>query len=176
MELQFCDADESDPKSYQSKIDVPLSKLNLEPSEPEEIVSSDQVYTDEDLSDDECYDEYDYLPKTKNTKQLDGGDQTDFMVTNLRQCQPSSNRNLKNMNKINVGKYEPTLRSNKAQSRIRDKQDKATTDAVLDHRGLLVINKLVNLQIIEMLNGCISTGKEANVYHAPNPKGMVLLA
>lgn len=50
--------------------------------------------------------------------------------------------------------------------RIKDKADRATVEGVLDPRTMLILYKMVNRGLLESVNGCISTGKEANVYHA----------
>ncbi|CAJ0839178.1 13_t:CDS:10, partial [Entrophospora sp. SA101] len=47
-----------------------------------------------------------------------------------------------------------------------DKSDRATTEQVLDPRTRIILFKLINSNLIYEINGCISTGKEANVYHA----------
>lgn len=49
-----------------------------------------------------------------------------------------------------------------------DKADRATTDQVLDPRTRMILFKMINRGVIHEINGCISTGKEANVYHAFN--------
>ena len=41
----------------------------------------------------------------------------------------------------------------------------------MDPRTRMILFKLLNRQIISEINGCISTGKEANVYHATTPSG-----
>lgn len=48
----------------------------------------------------------------------------------------------------------------------KDKGTRATVENVLDQRTLKFVNKLVHAGIIQQLNGCLSTGKEANVYHS----------
>ncbi|GMM41519.1 protein kinase [Hanseniaspora uvarum] len=48
----------------------------------------------------------------------------------------------------------------------KDKGTRATVENVLDQRTLRFVNKLIYSGIIQQLNGCLSTGKEANVYHA----------
>lgn len=53
----------------------------------------------------------------------------------------------------------------------RDKSDRATTENVLDPRTKLVLFKMLNKGVIARLEGCISTGKEANVYYAPTDEG-----
>ncbi|EIW67707.1 hypothetical protein TREMEDRAFT_21535, partial [Tremella mesenterica DSM 1558] len=49
---------------------------------------------------------------------------------------------------------------------VKDKSDRATQEQVLDGRTRLVLAGLVNRDIIGPFTHCISTGKEANVYHA----------
>ncbi|KIW04621.1 uncharacterized protein PV09_04368 [Verruconis gallopava] len=48
----------------------------------------------------------------------------------------------------------------------RDKSDRATTEQVLDPRTRMLLLQMINRNIVSEINGCISTGKEANVYHA----------
>jgi RIO kinase 1 len=48
----------------------------------------------------------------------------------------------------------------------RDKSDRATTEQVLDPRTRMLLLRMINRNIVSEINGCISTGKEANVYHA----------
>ncbi|AOA63713.1 Serine kinase [Komagataella phaffii CBS 7435] len=50
----------------------------------------------------------------------------------------------------------------------KDKSDRATVENVLDPRTIKFLEKLYRNGTITKLNGCISTGKEANVYHAVN--------
>lgn len=52
---------------------------------------------------------------------------------------------------------------------MRDKQERATVEQVLDPRTRMILFKLVNGGWLHSVNGCVSTGKEANVYHAPGP-------
>uniref|UniRef100_A0A1B0AQM3 Serine/threonine-protein kinase RIO1 n=1 Tax=Glossina palpalis gambiensis TaxID=67801 RepID=A0A1B0AQM3_9MUSC len=82
--------------------------------------------------------------------------------------------------RINVEKYDPsTVMSAQAANRlvnfdrrkddkvkVRDKHDRATAEQVMDPRTRMILFKLLNRGLIEEINGCISTGKEANVYHA----------
>lgn len=50
--------------------------------------------------------------------------------------------------------------------RKKDKSDRATTEQVLDPRTRMILFKLLSTSAILQVNGCVSTGKEANVYHA----------
>jgi RIO kinase 1 len=48
-------------------------------------------------------------------------------------------------------------------------QDRATVEQTLDARTRLVLFKMLNHGLFSTIHGCISTGKEANVYHAVRP-------
>lgn len=50
--------------------------------------------------------------------------------------------------------------------RTADKSDRATSEQVLDPRTRMILLQMINRNIISEVNGCLSTGKEANVYHA----------
>ncbi|RKP37725.1 RIO1 family-domain-containing protein, partial [Dimargaris cristalligena] len=52
-----------------------------------------------------------------------------------------------------------------------DKADRATSEQVLDPRTRIILFKMLNRNFIQEINGCISTGKEANVYHATTDAG-----
>lgn len=51
-------------------------------------------------------------------------------------------------------------------ARDKDKADRATTEQVLDRRTQMILLQLINRNVISEIHGVISTGKEANVYHA----------
>ncbi|KAG8873756.1 protein kinase rio1 [Tulasnella sp. 331] len=65
---------------------------------------------------------------------------------------------------VGVNRKGPSATANK-----KDKADRATIEQVLDPRTRLILLKMVGRGIIFEVNGCISTGKEANVYHAFSP-------
>ena len=50
--------------------------------------------------------------------------------------------------------------------RTTDKSDRATSEQVLDPRTRMILLQMINRNIISEVNGCLSTGKEGNVYHA----------
>lgn len=54
----------------------------------------------------------------------------------------------------------------KSKIRGKDKSDRATVEQVMDPRTRMIIFKMIQRGIVNELNGCISTGKEANVYHS----------
>lgn len=54
----------------------------------------------------------------------------------------------------------------------KDRADRATNEQVLDPRTRMILFKMINRGIIFEVNGCVSTGKEANVYHACTEEGI----
>ncbi|KAF1793097.1 RIO kinase, conserved site [Phytophthora cactorum] len=65
-----------------------------------------------------------------------------------------------------------TLRNEESgRTRHTGRDDRATTEQVLDPRTRMILYKLLNHGIVTEINGCLSTGKEANVYHARLPDG-----
>lgn len=47
-----------------------------------------------------------------------------------------------------------------------DRANRAVAEQVLDPRIRMILLKMINQNVIYQVNGCVSTGKEANVYHA----------
>eukprot|EP00882_Tetradesmus_deserticola_P022535 GHRQ01024452.1.p1 GENE.GHRQ01024452.1~~GHRQ01024452.1.p1 ORF type:complete len:332 (+),score=177.59 GHRQ01024452.1:83-997(+) len=58
-----------------------------------------------------------------------------------------------------------------ARLRAGDKSDRATVEQALDPRTRMVLFKMLNRGVFSEIFGCVSTGKEANVYHACAPDG-----
>ncbi|PUZ52380.1 hypothetical protein GQ55_6G264900 [Panicum hallii var. hallii] len=55
--------------------------------------------------------------------------------------------------------------------RNTEKADRATVEQAIDPRTRMVLFKMLNRGTFSNINGCISTGKEANVYHATKKNG-----
>jgi len=53
----------------------------------------------------------------------------------------------------------------------QDRSDRATSEQVLDPRTRLILFKLLNSGYLSEIDGCLSTGKEANVYYARGKEG-----
>ncbi|KAG6909127.1 hypothetical protein DXG01_001879 [Tephrocybe rancida] len=66
---------------------------------------------------------------------------------------------------VGVNRKGPSAHAN-----AKDKADRATTEQVLDPRTRIILFKMIGRGLINEINGCISTGKEANVYHAVTPE------
>ncbi|KAL6582860.1 hypothetical protein OROMI_004938 [Orobanche minor] len=56
-------------------------------------------------------------------------------------------------------------------TKVRDKADRATVEKAIDTITSHAISKMLNHGIFDYIYGCISTGKEANVYHATKSDG-----
>ncbi|KAI4265532.1 MAG: hypothetical protein L6R38_009351 [Xanthoria sp. 2 TBL-2021] len=65
-----------------------------------------------------------------------------------------------------AGKLKLDDRQTGKHDRVADKSDRATSEQVLDPRTRMILLQMINRNIVSEVNGCISTGKEANVYHA----------
>jgi RIO kinase 1 len=52
-----------------------------------------------------------------------------------------------------------------------DRANRATVEQVLDPRTRMILFKMITQGVIDRVNGCVSTGKEANVYHATTSTG-----
>ncbi|KAG9445978.1 hypothetical protein H6P81_012106 [Aristolochia fimbriata] len=108
-----------------------------------------------------------------------------------RPLQPLSNRNQKLTSRIRAspleeweGRFDVGM-SNSVTTVIRDsvrdmaigrtknteKADRATVEQAIDPRTRMVLFKMLNRGVFSEINGCISTGKEANVYHATKTDG-----
>ncbi|KAI4476526.1 hypothetical protein M0804_013505 [Polistes exclamans] len=68
-------------------------------------------------------------------------------------------------------RVEIDKRFNMDRIRTKDKHDRATVEQVMDARTKMILFKFLNQGIIGEINGCISTEKEANVYHAISKTG-----
>ena len=66
-----------------------------------------------------------------------------------------------------------TRSEKKGEKRVTNigKDDRATSEQVLDPRTRLILFKLLNNGFLEEIDGCLSTGKEANVYYARGGQG-----
>ncbi|XP_031340794.1 serine/threonine-protein kinase RIO1 [Photinus pyralis] len=146
--------------------------------------NEDELYSEdsEDYYDDYFEDE-NYGP-TNATRHISQNSQS--ASSKIESYQPTNNLLRKFTNKINVEKYEGPALPNHAANRLiekqrqnenerirlKDKHDRATAEQVMDPRTRMILFKLLSRNMITEINGCISTGKEANVYHATLKNGI----
>ncbi|KAK5103099.1 Serine/threonine-protein kinase rio1 [Lithohypha guttulata] len=92
-----------------------------------------------------------YYPKANPQARAAGGSVDDQVASLTRHA-----------NKLKLeDKYMGTTHSRGA-----DKSERATAEQVLDPRTRMLLLQMINRNIVSEINGVISTGKEANVYHA----------
>ncbi|XP_014238803.1 serine/threonine-protein kinase RIO1 [Trichogramma pretiosum] len=133
-------------------------------------------------SDDSDYDEYDEHDWEYDE---DTGQKCSVQPNKQSSSNANNKPHLKNFaSRVIVEEYNgPQLKSNvtnllseKARTidndrnRIKDKSDRATSEQVLDDRVRTILYKMISTHVISKINGCVSTGKEANVYHALSPE------
>ncbi|MEA3199944.1 MAG: kinase 1 [Thermoplasmata archaeon] len=64
-----------------------------------------------------------------------------------------------------------SLEARKTESVKREDEDRKTLDEVFDRSTLLVLYKMISNGFLETIDYPVSTGKEANVFHATTPQG-----
>jgi len=152
-------------------------------SEVDELSIQDD---DDDADDDDDYDdEHIWDRENINVRQCDNPNKQGGKSSEKHQ-QPHDKAFSKFSHKVRVEKYEgPDSLSATATSKLmnsgkksdgerfrgKDKSDRATAEQVMDPRTRMILFKFLSRQMISEVNGCISTGKEANVYHATTPSG-----
>jgi len=121
-----------------------------------EEVASEEDFQDLDSDNDDFIDDYigvEGAVRGTNPNQQGAS-------TKLSHYQPSEKLLKKFSGRINMGSY-----NSETSVRVKDKADRATVEQVMDPRTRMILFKLLNRGFITEINGCISTGKEANVYH-----------
>ncbi|XP_006888828.1 PREDICTED: serine/threonine-protein kinase RIO1 [Elephantulus edwardii] len=183
---QFDDADSSDSEN-----------VHLKTAREEDVVSlgdlknknEDEIEEEEDEEEDydEDWDWDDGIAKLTKSCALNRGsnpqaNQRTPNCSSARMSTPSAKvlqkfENKANLDKLNVtdsviNKVTEKSRQKEADMyRIKDKADRATVEQVLDPQTRMILFKMLTRGIISEMNGCISTGKEANVYHASTANG-----
>jgi len=78
--------------------------------------------------------------------------------------------------KVSNAMKERARRDDKSASLNKDKEDRATVEQALDPRTMLILFKMLSREVFSEIHGCVSTGKEANVYHARKVTGDAVLS
>lgn len=68
-------------------------------------------------------------------------------------------------NKVYNAMMTYAVKNEKSRHRLKEKKDASTSDMALDSKTRLMLFRMVNAQILDEVNGAISTGKEAIVFH-----------
>lgn len=189
---QFDDADSSDSENVNLKIikaedGILFEDLQNNVTKKSESEINVEEEEEEDYDDDSDWDWDDGVGKLTKGYVWSGGSnpQANRQISNYssaRMSTPADKVLRKFENKINLDKLNVTdsvinkvtekSRQKEADMyRIKDKADRATVEQVLDPRTRMILFKMLTRGIISEINGCISTGKEANVYHASTING-----
>jgi hypothetical protein len=121
---------------------------------PVETVDED-IYDDEGFDDDYYYDEHDNA--------MGGGGSSSSSQTSTNMT-AGKKMNFSHSVSNTVTKMQDLEVKKRTLHTSRD--DRATSEQCLDPRTRLMLFKMLSNGMLELIDGCLSTGKEANVYYA----------
>ncbi|KAI9443085.1 RIO1-domain-containing protein [Lactarius indigo] len=101
-------------------------------------------------------------PKVATSPRLPASDQ---LLTLAKYSSRLAKIDVPYMMGVGVNRKGPSSYAN-----MKDKSDRATNEQVLDPRTRIILFKMIGRGLIQEVNGCVSAGKEANVYHALTPE------
>lgn len=139
----------------------------------EDEESLDDLFDDEDY-DYEYIDDFDENPTGDLTKsynrQRQANSQAEAAPRKNTQ-RPAANTQARIDDQISsltkhAGKIRIDAGFSAAKTHGKDKSDRATSEQVLDPRTRMILLQMINRGVVSEVNGCLSTGKEANVYEA----------
>uniref|UniRef100_A0A8D3CK51 Serine/threonine-protein kinase RIO1 n=1 Tax=Scophthalmus maximus TaxID=52904 RepID=A0A8D3CK51_SCOMX len=182
---QFDDAEETSDHSAVSTVLSQISDVSLQPSSHEREEEEDEEEDYDDNDDDEEWAWHHAggdLTKRYNRTGLNCQSNRQNLSNKTLPSTPSDKALRKYEHKINLDKLNyadsvinkvTTMQRQKDADtyRVKDKSDRATVEQVLDPRTRMILFKMLSRAVICEINGCISTGKEANVYHASTSGG-----
>lgn len=117
----------------------------------------DAMWDEEDYYEDaDDYDDHDEI--------VGGGGAIGASLSSMVGSEASKKMNLSHAVKNSVAKMHGMEVYKRTLTQGRD--DRATSEQVLDPRTRLILFKLLSQGFFETIDGCLSTGKEANVYYA----------
>ena len=127
--------------------------LLLSNNKEEQVDPAANTYEEEDYDDDEYYDEDDDLLLDPDTLLHTKGSHNNLTSTDSTSHKVTTS----------ISKMQNLSLSKKTSHTGRD--DRATSEQCLDPRTRLILFKLLSNGFLELIDGCLSTGKEANVYY-----------
>lgn len=159
---------------------VPAADTVATSQEPADELEEDETFDDLFSDQEEALDDLDWDPNSSDlTKSYNRQKQLHSNSANLpkinSQARPKANAKASVDDQIsNLSKHAAKIRldggtgglSKEGRSQEKDKSDRATSEQVLDPRTRMILLQMINRGIVSEINGCLSTGKEANVYGA----------
>uniref|UniRef100_A0A3P8RRF4 Serine/threonine-protein kinase RIO1 n=1 Tax=Amphiprion percula TaxID=161767 RepID=A0A3P8RRF4_AMPPE len=181
---QFDDAEEDSSQSEAPAVQTHSRDVTLH-SRDVTLQQDDEDDVDDEDNEEEDEDEWTWSSTGDLTKRYNRSCQSNRQNPSnkrLPSSTPSDKALRKYEHKINLDKLNfadsvinkvTTMQKQKDADtyRVKDKSDRATVEQVLDPRTRMILFKMLSRGIICEINGCISTGKEANVYHARTAAG-----
>ncbi|XP_033737507.1 serine/threonine-protein kinase RIO1-like [Pecten maximus] len=191
-----CDNSHQQTKKLDASLERKVNELDLHDDNTQSNTADDGYWEEEEEEEDDD-DNYDwdgmtgdftkkYNAVTSHSQQPNSNRQPNQNPTKgPKHFQPTDKTMRKFVDKINVEQYSGPKLTNTAMSGLmnagkkmnndryqrKDKADRATAEQVMDPRTRMILFKMLSKGIITEINGCISTGKEANVYHATAKDG-----
>ena len=186
MSGQFDDADDTcdDDAAFVQMMQSRIASLHSIPNyEEKQKESSNCMNNDEQQQqEEELYDdgEEEYYEEEEDDFDV-MGDDADFNFSANCKSSNATNNNIQTSSRLNfdsrsnnnnmshsvsnsVTKMRHMEASKRASHTGRD--DRATSEQCLDPRTRLILFRMLSTGLFELIDGCLSTGKEANVYYA----------
>ena len=121
----------------------------------------DDVWDDVEEDEDDGGDNDDYMDEDEH---FQGGGAIGASLSSMVASDAGKKMNLSHAVKNSVAKMHGMETYKRTLTQGRD--DRATSEQVLDPRTRLILFKFLSQGFFETIDGCLSTGKEANVYYA----------
>lgn len=187
---QFDDAEEASDQSELLAVQSQITDGTLQPSSHRQEEDSEEEEEEEEADDDDEDDEEwawhsagGDLTKRYNRTTLNCQSNRQSPLNKMLPSSTPSDKALRkyehkiNLDKLNyadsvINKVTMMQKQKDADMyRVKDKSDRATVEQVLDPRTRMILFKMLSRGVICEISGCISTGKEANVYYASTSAG-----
>ncbi|CAG8972989.1 hypothetical protein HYALB_00007835 [Hymenoscyphus albidus] len=136
--------------------------------------NEDETYEDLFEDDEEYFDDMDYDPGsgdlTKSYNRQRKLNDQNSTAPRINPQKPAANTKSSVDDQISsLAKHAGKIRldgGDRQKTHGKDKSDRATSEQVLDPRTRMILLQMINRSVVSEVNGCLSTGKEANVYGA----------
>jgi len=133
--------------------------IRIDITDQQTTETTDEYYAEEDEEDDDLFDLMDDEDLLA-TKGIGGSTQSHLADAGNSRINLNSSHKVSNA----VSKMHHMESSKKKSHTGRD--DRATSEQCLDPRTRLILFRMLSNGFLELIDGCLSTGKEANVYYA----------
>ena len=134
-------------------------RIEINKDQPTPSTNNDEYYVEDDEEEDDLFDLMDD-DDLLATKGIGGSTQSHLADAGNSRINLNSSHKVSNA----VSKMHHMESSKKKSHTGRD--DRATSEQCLDPRTRLILFRMLSNGFLELIDGCLSTGKEANVYYA----------